>query len=84
MNSARPSWLTPSRIARAIASSGTPPIPVSGSGVRLGANTGPGMWLSAQGTSQPAPSMPDSTGAPCVFQSRSEWQCMQWASASTM
>ena len=58
--------------------------PVSGSGVRLGANTLPGMWLSAQGTSQPAPVSPGSAGAPWVFQSRSEWQWRQWASPSTM
>ena len=71
-------------MARATASSGTAPRPVSGSGVMFGAKTGPGMWLSAHGTSQPAPSMPGSTGAPCVFQSCSEWQDMQCASASTM
>jgi AraC-like DNA-binding protein len=61
MNRARPSRLTPSRMARAMASSGTTPRPVSRSGVMLGANTLPGMWLSAQGTSQPAPSRPGST-----------------------
>ena len=42
MNSARPSWPTPSRMARAIASSGSAPRPVSGSGVMLGAKTRPG------------------------------------------
>jgi hypothetical protein len=60
-NSARPSGVTPSRIARMISPSVQRPIPVSGSGVMLRACRTPGMSSNRR---PPAPSVPGFTGIP--------------------
>ena len=73
-NSARPSRPIPSRITRAIASSLTLPMPVSGSGVMFGA-VSHGIPSAAQTT--PAPQRSARGGAPGAFQSRSLWQKTQ-------
>src|SRR5579871_1388900 len=81
LKSARPSCPTPSRMARASASSLHVPLPVSGSGVRFGATTRPGSPFRMD-MSCPAPSIPGSMGASCLVQSFGEWQSVQMASFS--
>ncbi len=70
-NRAWPSAPTPSRIARAIASSLNRPIPVSGSGVRLGAVT---QGIPSAVHTTPPPNRSTRGGAPGASQSRSLWQ----------
>src|ERR1017187_2724152 len=81
-NSARPSWPTPSRMARASWSSLQLPTPVSASGVIFGAYTFPGKPL-RMFISWPAPSEFGRTGASCAVQSCPAWQSMQSLTSRT-